>query len=331
MMKNRRWKDILLGAVLTAVLSCLVIPALAYSGNRSASLYYDDIQVVLDGTSLTLRDSDGDVVEPFIINGTTYLPLRAIAEALGLDVAWNGSTSTVTLTTAGSESTSPSNYIGEAKAKEIALDHAGVKESNATFLQVRLSRDDGRMEYEVEFWSGNTEYDYDIDALTGDVRSYDRDIDGYTIPSQTGTDIGAEKAKEIALDHAGVKESETAFLHTERDYDDGRLIYDVEFYAGSVEYDYEIDASTGTVLSYDYDAERYTPSQSGSSGNYIGEARAKEIVRERAGVTDGTFREFKLDYDDGRAIYEGELRSGWREYDFEIDAVTGAVLEWSVD
>ena len=332
---NRRWKDILLGAVGMALVSCMVVPVLAYSGTRNETLTYNDIKVELDGTRLTLRDGDGTVVEPFIIDGTTYLPVRAIAEALGLNVTWNGQTETVSLTTGSGTatgdntgSTSTGDYIGEEKAKTIALDHAGVSASNATFIRVQLGRDDGRMEYEVEFWSGNTEYDYDIDALTGEIRSYDRDVEGYTIPTQSGTDIGEAKAKSIALNHAGIKEADTAFLQVQRDYDDGRLVYDVEFYAGSKEYDYEIDAYTGEIRSYDYDAERYTPTQ---SDNYIGEARAQEIVRQRAGISGGTFRQFKLDFDDGRAIYEGELRNGWTEYDFEVDALTGNILDWDVD
>ena len=332
---NRRWKDILLGAVGMALVSCMVVPVLAYSGTRNETLTYNDIKVELDGTRLTLRDGDGTVVEPFIIDGTTYLPVRAIAEALGLNVTWNGQTETVSLTTGSGTatgdntgSTSTGDYIGEEKAKTIALDHAGVSASNATFIRVQLGRDDGRMEYEVEFWSGNTEYDYDIDALTGEIRSYDRDVEGYTIPTQSGTDIGEAKAKSIALNHAGIKEADTAFLQVQRDYDDGRLVYDEEFYAGSKEYDYEIDAYTGEIRSYDYDAERYTPTQ---SDNYIGEARAQEIVRQRAGISGGTFRQFKLDFDDGRAIYEGELRNGWTEYDFEVDALTGNILDWDVD
>ena len=335
---NRRWKDILLGAVGMALVSCMVVPVLAYSGTRNETLTYNDIKVELDGTRLTLRDGDGTVVEPFIIDGTTYLPVRAIAEALGLNVTWNGQTETVSLTTGSGTatgdntgSTSTGEYIGEEKAKTIALDHAGVSASNATFIRVQLGRDDGRMEYEVEFWSGKTEYDYDIDALTGDIRSYDRDVEGYTIPSsQTGTDIGESKAKSIALDHAGVKEANTVFLQVQRDYDDGRLVYDVEFYADSREYDYEIDASSGTILSYDYDAERYTPSQ---SGDYIGETRAKEIALSQSGVSenDATFIKCKLDFDDGRAIYDVEFRKGWTEYSFEIDAVSGTVLERDVD
>ena len=333
---NRRWKDILLGAVGMALVSCMVVPTLAYTGTRNEALTYRDIKVELDGTRLTLRDGDGTVVEPFIIDGTTYLPVRAVAEALGLDVTWNGQTGVVALTTgsgtATGGSTSTGDYIGEEKAKTIALNHAGVSASNATFIRVQLGRDDGRMEYEVEFWSGNTEYDYDIDALTGDIRSYDRDVEGYTIPTQSGTEIGESKAKSIALNHAGVSESNAVFLQVQRDYDDGRLVYDVEFYAGNREYDYEIDAYSGSILSYDYDAERYTPSQS-QSGDYIGEARAKEIALSQSGVSanDATFIKCKLDFDDGRAVYDVEFRKGWTEYSFEIDAVSGAVLERDVD
>ena len=136
------------------------------------------------------------------------------------------------------------------------------------------------------------------------------------------------EAKTIALNHAGVSASNAVFLHAKLDYDDGRRTYEVEFYSGSKEYDYEIDAATGEILSYDFDAERYTAAD--SSGSYIGEARAKQIVEQRAGTT-GTYREFKLERDDGRMVYEGELRSGQTEYDFTIDASTGTILEWETD
>ena len=124
-------------------------------------------------------------------------------------------------------------------------------------------------------------------------------------------------------------------LYAKLDWEDGRRVYEVEFYSGNREYDYEIDAATGAVLSCDFDAERYTPASSGSSnpntsGSYIGEARAKELVEQRAGTT-GTYREFHLERDDGRMVYEGELRSGRTEYEFQIDAVTGAILEWESD
>ena len=82
------------------------------------------------------------------------------------------------------------------------------------------------------------------------------------------------------------------------------------------------------LLGFDFDVEWYTVSSKAS--DYIGEAKAKQIVEQAAGTT-GVYTEFKLEVDDGRVLYEGEMRSGWMEYEFEIDAVTGAILDWDAD
>ena len=73
-------------AVLAFALACV-----------QATLTYRDIKVLMNGEQLDLVDSSGNSVEPFIINGTTYLPLRVVATALGLEVGWDGATSTVSL------------------------------------------------------------------------------------------------------------------------------------------------------------------------------------------------------------------------------------------
>ena len=301
-----------------------------------ARLDYQNMKVELDGQTLNLRDSQGNAVEPFTINGTTYLPLAAIGQALGLNVAWDGATNTVILTSGGTASSGTGTQgettdIGVERAKSIALNHAGLSASDVTFVRSVLEYDNGRAEYEVEFWKDNVEYDYEIDASTGNILSADRDIEGYTIPqqSQSSNDIGVEQAKTIALNHAGVSASNASFVFAQLDYENGRRVYEVEFYSGSTEYDYEIDAASGDVLSYDYDAERYTLQQP-QTGSLLSEARVKEIVEARAGTT-GTYREFKLERDDGRTVYEGELRSGWTEYEFTVDAYSGDILEWSVD
>ncbi|MDR0380845.1 MAG: PepSY domain-containing protein, partial [Oscillospiraceae bacterium] len=135
--------------------------------------------------------------------------------------------------------------IGEAKAKAIALAHAGLREADVVFVRVHLDYDDGRREYEVEFYSGNVEYDYDIDAASGEIRSFDLDAE-YHAPTQTApppapanpADIGEAKAKEIALNHAGYTADGVRRLRAERDYDDGRFEYEVEFYVGNIEYSY---------------------------------------------------------------------------------------------
>lgn len=256
-----------------------------------------------------------------------------------------------------------SGVIGVEKAKEIALEHAGVAAADALYLSAKPDYDDGVKVYDVEFYTNGTEYDYEINAETGAVLSFDHDLEwrgskasASTANTSSGTsssasaakpaaaassstasgDIGADKAKSIALAHAGLSEGEVDFLYAQPDRENGRQVYDVEFYAGGREYDYEILAADGTILGYDYDAEREwnTPtvssSSSGTSGSYIGTEKAKSIVTSRAGVS-GTFRELKLDWDDGRAVYEGEMRSGRTEYEFEIDAVSGAILDWDMD
>lgn len=245
------------------------------------------------------------------------------------------------------------NVIGKQKAQEIALADAGVAAEDALHLIVKPDWDDGVRIYEVEFYTASQEYDYEIHAETGGILSRDREAEwngtaasgssntGST--SSTGstgntssttsastTDIGEAKAKSVALSHAGISESGTSYIYAKKDWDDGRWVYDVEFWADGKEYDYEILASDGTILSYDYDAEYQWNGSSSTSGDTISTEKVKSIVTDRAGVS-GTFRELKLERDDGRTVYEGEMRSGRTDYEFTIDAYTGAVLEWDTD
>ncbi len=241
------------------------------------------------------------------------------------EAEWNG--------TAASASTTD---IGEAKARSVALSHAGISESDTSYIYAKKDWDDGRWVYDVEFWADGKEYDYEILASDGTILSYDYDAE-YQWSGSTGTgstsstaDIGEAKAKSVALSHAGISESDTSYIYAKKDWDDGRWVYDVEFWADGKEYDYEILASDGTILSYDYDAEYQWNGSSSTSGDTISTEKVKSIVTDRAGVS-GTFRELKLERDDGRTVYEGEMRSGRTDYEFTIDAYTGAVLEWDTD
>ena len=67
------------------------------------------------------------------------------------------------------------SYISVDQAKNIALGQAGLSASGVNFGKTKLENDDGRAEYEIEFYSGTTEYDYTIDAVTGNVLEYDVD------------------------------------------------------------------------------------------------------------------------------------------------------------
>lgn len=162
----------------------------------------------------------------------------------------------------------------------------------------------------------------------------------------SGSYIGEDAAKSIALQHAGVTESQTSSMRIKLDWDDGRMVYDIEFYVGSAEYEYEIDAVSGQVVESDIDGASHGNSRQGSgnmggssggssssSGFYIGETAATDIALNHAGLSPGAVSSLhvKFDWDDGHAVYDVEFRYRGVEYEYEIDAVTGAIREWDTD
>lgn len=89
----------------TAVLSALLLTGIllgsasAASGKVMQEIEYRNVKVSLNGEILDLRNAAGEPVEPFLFGGTNYLPVRALAEALGLHVAWDSPNATILLTT----------------------------------------------------------------------------------------------------------------------------------------------------------------------------------------------------------------------------------------
>lgn len=153
------------------------------------------------------------------------------------------------------------------------------------------------------------------------------------------TKISADRAKEIALNHAGILSEDATFLKAEKENENGKAVYEVEFYSkDKKEYDYEIDANTGEILSYDSDAESASTAQNGgeqsaaSDVTEITEAKAKEIALAKVqGATAENIREFKKEFDDGREEYDGKIVYNNTEYEFEIDAKTGKIIKWETD
>jgi hypothetical protein len=98
------------GFITALLIVSLIGTVSATVGSRTATLDYNNIKVTLDGKAVSLVDANGNPVEPFAIAGTTYLPVRAISSALGLEVGWDQSTTTVTLKSGGTStpSTTPS-------------------------------------------------------------------------------------------------------------------------------------------------------------------------------------------------------------------------------
>ena len=205
-------------------------------------------------------------------------------------------------------------------------------------LEIEFDSEDGLMVYEVEFYAGGSEYDYDIDARTGEVVKSSREgggsagTSGGTASGSSGSYIGEAAATAAALQHAGVRQADTTYLRCWVEHDDGRAeCYEVEFLAGSTEYQYEIDLYTGAVLKSEWETYGTSGSgtASGSSGSYIGEAAARSAALSHAGVSesDASRIQVELDRDDGRTLYEVEFHVGRTEYSYEIDAASGAILK----
>ena len=249
-------------------------------------------------------------------------------------------------------------YIGIDAAKAVALEAAGVAEDDAVFSTAGLDKRNGMDYYAVDFTAGGQSYEYDIDAVTGVV--IDSSSGGGTAETPAAGDddgtasapaaaspspsagqttggqaaaVTEEQARETALSHAGLTADQVTFVRSELDRDDGRLMYDVEFYTSDYkEYDYEIDAATGDVISYDYDAEGYSYQPNATPGTAITAEQARAIaLAEVPGAAESDIYEFETDRDDGRLEYEGKIIYNNTEYEFTIDGYSGAIREWDAE
>ena len=249
-------------------------------------------------------------------------------------------------------------YIGIDAAKAVALEAAGVAEDDAVFSTAGLDKRNGMDYYAVDFTAGGRSYEYDIDAVTGVV--IDSSSGGGTAETPAAGDddgtasapaaaspspsagqttegqaaaVTEEQARETALSHAGLTADQVTFVRSELDRDDGRLMYDVEFYTSDYkEYDYEIDAATGEILSYDYDAEGYSYQPNATPGTAITAEQARAIaLAEVPGAAESDIYEFETDRDDGRLEYEGKIIYNNTEYEFTIDGYSGAIREWDAE
>ena len=254
-------------------------------------------------------------------------------------------------------------YISMEQAQETALDAAKIDTANADISSATLSEVAGVTCYKVEFTSGDHAYSYSINAENGEVlemssreqstsaASTDEDTqtvapsaapsavpsaDTSTAPAQTAPNtntstgvVDEAKAQEIALAHAGVSAADATITKSKLDYDDGRQVYEIEWYANGAKYDYEVAVATGEIISSDYEAKNIVGSGNSTT---ISEADAKQTALSRvSGATEVDIYEWKLDYDDGRPEYEGKIIYGGSEYEFTIDATTGTITEWDAE
>lgn len=145
--------------------------------------------------------------------------------------------------------------------------------------------------------------------------------------------ISMEEAKEAAL-----KEFQGDIIQSNKDEDDGKVVYEFIIDNGPNRCDVEIDGNTGEVLKSELEDSRLrtvsqpseAPSQESSQPQnreeIITEDEAKEAALARSGA--GSVVKCELDTDDGNVRYEIEIRDGSKEIDVEVDAVTKEILHY---
>ena len=155
--------------------------------------------------------------------------------------------------------------IGKAAAAYAAEEYAGTTAVDSVTAEVDSELDESPAHYEVELQTAWGEFEYLVDAYTGKVLSGQKDLLAAVsasnettkpsgqkpAPSGTVQDIGYAKAKSIALNHAGVSENQAYDMDIELDDEDGKLVYEIEFKSGGMEYSYEINAATGAILKHE--------------------------------------------------------------------------------
>ena len=243
-----------------------------------------DFTVVIDGKVQTFRDVNGKKVDPVLYDGTTYLPVRAIGEMMGKTVYWYQDEKRIELVEPSGEdtlvtdadgivdgsgkqekdkvkeekpkkeeNTTPQGKITLEEAKEIVLKKALLKENDVVFTKAKLENDDGRLLYDIDFKTDTAKYDAEVDAENGEVTEWEVEEKRQAEVNKPEAEITLEKAKAIALEKAGLKEKDVVFEEAKLDYDDGRLVYEIEFIHGRVEYSATISAEDGKILEWEKD------------------------------------------------------------------------------
>ncbi len=227
-----------------------------------------------------------------------------------------------------------SSYIGEERAKAIALDAVGVSEDMTANFTLRSLLDHGKKLYAVNFDYDGFRYTIEIDALNGSIVKFSKGVlDESVAKPEIPSSITEEQAKQIALDFAfpeGVGDRQVSFRKVKLDYEHGIFLYEVEFVAENCEYEFEIAASDGTILDVEIDAgASHGHDAPPQTDRFISREEAVAIALDKAGA-DALLIEVDVEreYVNGevRYFYEVEVKVGGRELEYLVDAITGEVV-----
>lgn len=219
------------------------------------------------------------------------------------------------------------------QAKNIALRY--VPEGS---IHINTKEEYNQFEIKLYNQKDQTAYEIDIDKTTQKPISFDSKSQCHIGGIQVI--LSEEQAKNIILQEI----PQAQFVASYLDWDDGMQEYKISFYTANIQGEYQINAQNGMIVEREIkfiENPTVVISQKPTTENTVTQntikptqtmltvEQAKQIAQSKA--PNAILYEIKLDNDDGKMIYEGEMKEGYIEYEFEIDAVTGVIIEWDVD
>lgn len=231
-----------------------------------------------------------------------------------------------------------SELFADEGSTEVALSEDEIKKlvvsdlPNAEVVSVTLDKSDILREYDVVIKAADYYGELTLNPKTGKILSRDIRIGKSPVAAEAGGLLTRAAALELA------KKQVPGGVVTDLDLDrrGTSYVFEAEVYLDGVEHDLVFDAADGKLLystksTDDWNDADWLPRtpEAAKSGEYIGMEKARQIAL--AKVPGATVVKCELDYDDGRATYEGEVYKDRMEYEFEIDALTGKVLKWEQD
>lgn len=337
---------VIMAVIMAALLS---VPSFAADKVQTVNAQLrSDFSIVVDGEEMYFKTANGTAVYPILYDGTTYLPLRAIGELMGKNVNWDEQNKVITIggTRESSSSNRANSYIGKQDIlAQMRPDFTIIVDNNekkfysstgqrlypilyngSTYLPLRAI---GELMGRSVDWNERNK----TVTLTGKYTVTDADSFGSEKEEIEKGFIGGESAKKFALDFVSLSKKDVTFLLADLEYDDGRWVYDIEFYSDDKEYDITIDAKSGKVLDYDYEIENWQRPSNSAESKDIGVDKAKNIALKHADLKEKevTSLKIKLDDEDGQRVYEVEFYVNKIEYEYEIDANNGEILKYNKD
>ena len=207
-------------------------------------------KLILTGAALSLAVAmTGCGGKPVINQQPSSQEKNAVDTQAQTEATVPAADSATTQSSAAATAQTVTGTVDEEMAQKIALEHAGVKATDATITKSKLDYEDGRQVYDIEWYAGDAKYDYEIATDTGEIISsaYEEKTMGADSKNIT---VSEADAKKTALDRVSGATDKDLY-EWKLDYDDGRPEYEGKIIYGGTEYEFTIDAATGSVMEWD--------------------------------------------------------------------------------